>query len=215
MKDTRIIAIYLAAGNSRRMGLNKLALQLGTMTIGNSGLQTALKSTLEHIIVVTREGDALEWIDEALFRSSDRNRWTAVTCQDAEKGQAHSLQCGLRAAMNRNPKGIMILLADQPLLPVSIINDLVLRYVMVYQDIGNIEFVAASFQGIPRPPIIFSPVAVPKLLKLKGDEGARQLFRMKTPLGGLLVDYENAWAFFDVDTKEEYERLRMGGTGRD
>lgn len=215
MKDNRIIAIYLAAGNGRRMGLNKLALQLGTMTIGNSGLQTALKSTLEHIFVVTREGDALEWIDEALFRPSDRNRWTAVTCLDAEKGQAHSLQCGLRAAINMKPKGIMILLADQPLLPLSIINDLILRYVMVHQDNGNIEFVAASFQGIPRPPIIFSPVAVPKLLKLKGDEGARQLFRMKTPIEGLLVDFENAWAFFDVDTKEDYERLRMGGTSRD
>lgn len=215
MKDNRIIAIYLAAGNSRRMGINKLDLQLGTTTIGNSGLQTALKSNLEHIIVVTREGDAFEWIDAARFRPSDRNRWTAVTCKDAEKGQAHSLQCGLCAAMNMDPKGIMILLADQPLLHVNIINDLISRYVLIHQDNRNMEFVAASFQGIPKPPIIFSPVAVPKLLKLKGDEGARQLFRMKTPIEGLLVDYENAWAFFDVDTKEEYERLRMEGTSRD
>jgi molybdenum cofactor cytidylyltransferase len=214
LKDNRIIAIYLAAGNSRRMGVNKLALQLGTTTIGNSTFQRAVKSELEHIIVVTRVGDALEWMDTALFRGSDRNRWTTVTCLDAEKGQAHSLQCGLRAAMEMNPKGMMILLADQPLLPVSIINDLILRYGLVNQDNGNIGFVAASFQGTPRPPIIFSPDAVPELLKLKGDEGARQLFRMKTPMEGILIDYDNARAFIDIDTKEEYEWLTMGDKSR-
>ena len=207
MKDKGIVAIYLAAGKSRRMGGNKLALQLGASTIGNSGLQRALMADLEHIIVVTKDGDALEWIDAALFRAPYRNRWTFVICRDAEKGQAHSLQCGLRAAMKMNPKGMMILLADQPLLSVSIINDLVLRYVLVNQEKENNRFVAASFQGIPRPPIIFSPAAVPELLKLKGDEGARQLFRMKTPLEGLFIDYENGWDFFDVDTKEEYEWL--------
>jgi molybdenum cofactor cytidylyltransferase len=207
LKDNRIIAVYLAAGNSRRMGVNKLALQLGATTIGNSGLQRALKSNLEHIIVVMRDGDANEWMDATLFRPSHRNRWTSVPCKDAEKGQAHSLQCGLRAAMKMNPKGVMILLAEQPLLPVSIINDLILQY----EESKNIGFAAARFQGIPRPPIIFSPEAVPELLKLKGDEGARQLFRMKTPIEGLLVDYENAWAFFDVDTKEEYEWLKNGG----
>ena len=211
MSDNRIIAIYLAAGKSRRMGVNKLALQLGTSTIGNSGLQRALKANLEHIIVVRREGDDLEWIDASLFDTSNRKRWTAVACRDADKGQAHSLQCGLRAAMKMNPKGILVLLADQPLLPISIINDLVLRYALAYQQNEDNRFVAASFQGIPRPPIIFSPAAVPELLKLKGDEGARQLFRMKTPLEGLFIDYENGWSFFDVDTKEEYKWLRMEG----
>jgi molybdenum cofactor cytidylyltransferase len=215
LRDNGIIAIYLAAGNSSRLGVNKLALQLGTSTIGNTGLQRALKADLEHIIVVSREGDSLEWIDSSQFQTSTCNRWTALTCQDAEKGQAHSLQCGLHAAMNMNPKGIMILLADQPLLPVSIINDLVLQYELVQQENENNRFVAASFQGIPRPPIIFTPTAVPELLKLKGDEGARQLFRMKKPLEGLLIAYENGWAFFDVDTKEEYKWLRMGSASHE
>lgn len=196
------------------MGGNKLALSFGATTIGNSALQSALDSTLDHIIVVAREGDTFKWIDSALFQTPLMKKWTPVTCQDADKGQAHSLRCGLLAAMEMKPKGIMVLLADQPFLSEGIINDLVLRYVKARQENKNILFVAARFQGIPRPPIIFSPEAVPELLSLKGDEGARRLLQ-KQELQGLLVDYENVWNFLDIDTREEYEGLKGVGISHD
>ncbi|MBT2728706.1 NTP transferase domain-containing protein [Bacillus sp. ISL-75] len=208
MKDNDgVIAVYLAAGKSRRMGVNKLALPWGQKTVGNSALEKAVNSKLDYTIVVTRDEDTLKWIDGTLFGSPLRERWKALRCRDADKGQAHSLQCGLLAAMEMEPKGIMILLADQPLLPVEIINDLVKRYLKIHQENKEVPFIAASFQGIPRPPIIFSPKVVPDLQKLEGDEGARQLIK-KEKLTGILVNYENGWDFFDVDTKEEYDRLK-------
>jgi CTP:molybdopterin cytidylyltransferase MocA len=106
----------------------------------------------------------------------------------------------------------MVLLADQPLLRIDIINDLVLRYPMVYQGNNHGTFLAASFQGIPRPPIIFSPQMVPDLLKLEGDEGARRLLK-KIELTGMLVEYENDADFFDVDTKDDYQWLKGCGHG--
>ena len=190
------------------MGVNKLALPFGEKTIGNSVLEKAVNSELDYTIVVAREEDPLHWIDRTLFGTPLQERWKAVVCRDTDKGQAHSLQCGLRAAVEMGPEGVMILLADQPLLQVEIINDLVLRYLKVNQK--DVTFLAASFQGIPRPPIIFSPKVVPDLLKLKGDEGARQLLK-ENKLTGILVDYENAWDFFDVDTKDEYEWLKGCG----
>ncbi|MEY2191851.1 NTP transferase domain-containing protein [Neobacillus sp. BF23-41] len=207
MDDDGVIAVYLAAGKSRRMGVNKLELPWGQKTVGNSALEKAVNSKLDYTIVVTREEDTLYWVNSTLFFTPLRERWKALRCRDADKGQAHSLKSGLLAAMEMEPKGIMILLADQPLLPVEIINDLVKRYLKEYQENKNVPFIAASFQGIPRPPIIFSPKVVPDLLKLEGDEGARQLFK-KEKLTGILVDYENGWDFFDVDTKEEYDRLK-------
>ncbi|MEH7503972.1 NTP transferase domain-containing protein [Neobacillus drentensis] len=207
-----IIAVYLAAGKSSRMGRNKLELSLGANTLGNSALEKAVNSELEYTIVVAREEDTLNWVNDTLFLSPYRERWKSVICRDADKGQAHSLQCGLLKAMEMEPKGIMILLADQPLLPVRIINDLLFRYLKVLKENNNVSFLAASFQGIPRPPIIFSPKVVPDLLKLEGDEGARQLFK-KEKLTGILVDYENGWDFFDVDTIDEYEWLK--GCGRE
>ena len=212
MKDNAgVIAVCLAAGKSRRMGINKLALPWGKSSIGHSVLEKAVKSELSYTIVVTREADCLHWIDRTLFQTPLREKWKAVICQNADQGQAHSLRTGLREAMEMEPKGIMILLADQPLLPVKIINDLVFRYMEGLHRNIDISFLAASFQGIPRPPIIFSPKVVPDLLKLEGDEGARQLFK-KAQLTGKLVDYENSWDFFDVDTKEDYEILKGVGT---
>lgn len=208
LKDNSgVISVYLAAGKSRRMGGNKLALPFGEKTIGNSALEKAVNSELDYTIVVARDEDPLDWIDRTLFETPLRERWKAVVCQDANKGQAHSMHCGLLAAMEMGPEGVMVLLADQPLLPVGMINDLVLRYQKVNQGEKDVTFLAASFQGIPRPPIIFSPKVVPDLLKLKGDEGARQLFK-EAKLTGILVDYKNGWDFFDVDTKDEYERLK-------
>ncbi|WHY67912.1 NTP transferase domain-containing protein [Neobacillus sp. SuZ13] len=206
-----VIAVCLAAGKSQRMGINKLALPWGKRSIGQSVLEKAVKSELSFTIVVTREADHLHWIERSLFQTPLQEKWKAVICQDSDLGQAHSLHTGLREAMEMEPKGIMILLADQPLLPVKIINDLVFRYMKGHHQNIDIPFLAASFQGIPRPPIIFSTKVVPDLLKLEGDEGARQLFR-KSQLTGKLVDYENSWDFFDVDTKEDYEILKGVGT---
>ncbi|MEH7304801.1 NTP transferase domain-containing protein [Neobacillus drentensis] len=212
MDNHGVIAVYLAAGKSQRMGINKLALPLGEKTIGNAVLEKAVSSDLSYTIVVTREADRLNWIDDTLWRIPLRKNWEAVICQDADKGQAHSLNRGLSTAIEMEPKGIMVLLADQPLLSVRIINDLIFRYLKGIQQHIDIPFLAASFQGIPRPPIIFSPKMVPELLKLKGDEGARQLFN-KSPMTGKLVDYESEWDFFDVDTKEDYECLKGCGHG--
>lgn len=210
-----MVAVYLAAGKSSRMGENKLALPLGATTIGSSALQKALHSILDYIIVVTREGDFLNWIDSSLFQVPFKNGWTSITCKDSDKGQAHSLSCGLRAAMRMKPLGVMVLLADQPFLSERTINDLVLRYGKLRQEKESLPFIAASFQGLPKPPIVFSPTFVPQLLTLEGDEGARQLFRKPISFEGVLVDYENDWEFFDVDTKEVYEELRGLDTSHD
>lgn len=201
-----MVAIYLAAGESRRMKAPKLALPLGEITVGNAGLQTALQSNLDYIFVVTREADTLTWIDSELFHPPFRTRWTPLSCRDSVKGQAYSLRCGLLAALDRKPEGIMVLLADQPFISKSIINDLVLSFRKHKKNVG---FVAARFQGIPRPPIIFSPEVIPELLKLQGDEGARKLL-LSQKLAGKFVDYENARDFLDIDTKEDYEGVKGG-----
>lgn len=206
MEGNGIIAILLAAGKSRRMKVHKLALPLCGTTIGNSALQNALNSVLDQIFVVTREEDPLKWIDSKLFHAPLRNKWTPLACRDCDMGQAHSLRCGLLAAIDRKPKGIMVLLADQPFVSENLINDLVRTYEKLQSE-KNTLFLAARFQGIPRPPIIFSPEAYPELLQLEGDEGARSLLK-KQKLAGAFKDYANAGAFLDIDTMEDYEKWK-------
>lgn len=201
-----IIAIYLAAGKSSRMGENKLSLPLSTCTIGSSALRTALSSSLEHVLVVSKKADSLNWVDPSLFCSPYSSQWSHVVCDDAEKGQAHSLHLGLNTAVSMNPKGIMVLLADQPFLSKSTIEQLI----TVYKHTRQGDFVAASFEDIPRPPVIFSPPVIPKLMKLQGDIGARKIFQ---ELDGMFVEFSEARDFYDIDTKEDYERV-IGGEWR-
>jgi molybdenum cofactor cytidylyltransferase len=201
----QVCAIYLAAGQSRRMGENKLALPLRKTTIGSMAFEAALQSKLEHIIVVTKEDDCLRWIDPYLFQKPFIEKWSIVRCQDAVLGQAHSLKCGLQEAKKLNPSGIMVLLADQPFLNVETIDELIIlgKQFHMKKELNEITYVAASLQGIPRPPILFLQQSFPFLLDLKGDEGARQLFR-KSALKGKLVEGRDERIFFDLDTKEDY-----------
>ncbi|KQL41969.1 hypothetical protein AN960_01540 [Bacillus sp. FJAT-25509] len=205
MNNSRIIAILLAAGSSKRMGQNKISLPLGNSTIGSFGLRKFINSNIDHVFVVTKENDSLNWISKDLFKKPNKNFWTHVPCTSANKGQSYSLKCGLTQALKTKPLGIMILLADQPFLSIQTINILHQNYLKRVSENSTIPFLAASFRGVPRPPIILSPNTLTDLFMLNGDEGARAIIRNHANLEGLLVEFENKWDFFDIDTKEAYE----------
>ncbi|WP_088014011.1 NTP transferase domain-containing protein [Gottfriedia acidiceleris] len=205
MKNSRIIAILLAAGSSKRMGQNKISLPLGNSTIGSFGLRKFINSNIDHVYVVTKENDSLNWISNDLLQKPYNDFWTHVPCKSANMGQSYSLKCGLKAALKTKPIGIMILLADQPFLSIQTINELHQNYLNRVSKNSTIPFLAASFHGVPRPPIIFSSNTVPDLFMLNGDEGARAIIRNHPNLEGLLVEFGNKWDFFDIDTKETYE----------
>lgn len=206
MSLPKVTAVFLAAGKSRRMGKNKLNLPLGRSTIGSVSLWAAFESNLEHILVVTRQDDSLEWMDRSFFQQPFRANWSQVRCNDAEKGQGHSLKCGVQAALNRQPNAIMVLLADQPFLSAKIISELI-SYGERFADqrgTHDLAYIAASFQNIPRPPVLFFHRFCQKLLKLSGDEGARRLLKNASTLKGLLVEMTDEKVLFDIDTIEDY-----------
>ncbi|MEE6450921.1 NTP transferase domain-containing protein [Gottfriedia acidiceleris] len=205
MKNSRIVAILLAAGSSSRMGQNKISLPLGNSTIGSLGLRNFINSDIDHVFVVTKEDDTLNWISKDLLQKPYKDFWTHVPCTSANKGQSYSLKCGLTQALVTKPLGIMILLADQPFLSIQTINELQQHYLKRFSEKSTIPFIAASFQGVPRPPIILSANTIPDLFMLNGDEGARAIIRNHPNIEDLLVEFENKWDFFDIDTKEAYE----------
>jgi molybdenum cofactor cytidylyltransferase len=207
MNSMNACGIYLAAGSSSRMGENKLALPFGKTTIGSSALRAALDSTLDHVIIVAKQDDPLRWIDNRFFQQPFSNKWTLARCHDAASGQAYSLKCGLEAAGKRNPDSIMVILADQPFLPVKTIDDLIFlgEQMIKNKENSNTAFIASGFQEQQRPPILFFQQFIPYLLELHGDEGARQLFR-KESLQGITVEMKDENIFIDVDTKEDYRK---------
>ena len=64
----KVIGIYLAAGDSRRMGTNKLLLDIGGIPLGSLALQAALESKVHQVLVITKRDDRLTWIVPHLFK---------------------------------------------------------------------------------------------------------------------------------------------------
>ncbi|MGE8204853.1 nucleotidyltransferase family protein [Heyndrickxia sp. NPDC080065] len=208
MKQDRIIGIYLAAGKSKRMGKNKLTLPLMNDCLGSIALKTALQTELDHIIIITNPSDELSWITPSLKMNK---KWCSFSCDDADKGQSHSLRFGIKNAIDLNANAVMILLADQPFISRKIINDLIFRYSTNKDN----SIVAASFNGIPRPPILFSENLYPELLKLQGDKGARELLRRNIQDKKLIIEFQDRLSFLDVDHEMDYLSIRKLDSGRE
>jgi molybdenum cofactor cytidylyltransferase len=203
VKYKGIIGIYLAAGQSKRMNCDKLLLPFAGVPLGSIALCTALKSQLDHIVIVTSTKD-LPWITPSLSSPAQQQKWSHIPCKESYKGQSYSLRCGLQVAKASKAEAIMILLADQPFISKEMIDQL-LTY---YKNHKHFSFIASGYQGIPLPPILFSYSFFPFLSKLQGDEGARQLLRKKSPFTGKVIEFKDAKNFYDIDTEEEYRRLR-------
>ncbi len=193
-----IVGIYLAAGNSSRMGRSKLSLPLGGQCLGSYGLSAALQSNLDRVIVITREHDRLDWIDSNMRKN--QQKLIPTVCETANLGQSHSLKTGVKVAQSYNADATVVMLADQPFVTKEIVNELIYHFIKKHPN-----YVAASLGGIKKPPILFNSSLYPSLLQIKGDQGARNIVRTAS---GLTIDYKNHKNFFDIDTPEDYHFVK-------
>jgi len=200
------VGIYLAAGNSRRMGIDKRALPLADSSLGSCALQAALSSFLSTVFLIVQPNDSLDWVASPLLH---HEKITIVRCPSAT--QSFSLRCGVREAIHHQADAAVILLADQPFVRKETINELIACFAQTRTD-----YVAFANNNRPFPPILFSAAVFSSLLNIQGDEGARQLIRQKHWNGTLLHGEDNR-LFFDIDTMEEYKQAleywEKGGIG--
>jgi xanthine dehydrogenase accessory protein pucB len=208
MRQNSIIGVYLAAGQSTRMGSDKLRLPLGPMSLGSYALAAALNSSLDYVWIISSDV-AADWMDSAFYRDPIHRKWSVIYCAEARLGQAYSIQCGIQAAISKETTAVMIFLADQPLITTGMINELIKHY-QTGRVQNNIHYAAASSDGLARPPVIFNHRMFPDLLQLQDDQGARHLIRKDK--SGICIDFKNPDLFMDVDTVEDYKSLleKMG-----
>ena len=188
-----ISAILLGAGESKRMGFDKLSLPWGKKTVFERCLQTLLRSRIKEVVVV-----------RGLRNSGIRNSFHGkkikiVTNRHAAKGMSSSIRKGLRA-VSRRSDGILIALGDQPLLKTRTVNALIRAF-----DLEKEGIVVPSFRGKTGHPVIFHRAYRKELMGLEGDAGGRSLIE-KHREDVRVVRMKSIGIVKDVDTWQDYKK---------
>lgn len=193
-----VAAVILAAGASTRMGRPKQALAFEGKTLLRRIVDEALASSVSRVLVVL--GAHAELLASELpglqIEIVDNPGWA--------DGMGTSVAAATRRllALDPVPDAALFLLADQPLVGARAIDALLLPWRTMAAPI-----VASSVGGRLGAPALFTSRFFPELAALTGDRGARDVLRAHADVAVALPMPE---AGVDVDTPEDYERLRAG-----
>lgn len=185
--------IILAAGASTRMGQPKpLLIWRGEPFIRHVA-RTAISAGLSPVVIVT--GEHTSEIRAAVADLSV----TVIHNPDWEAGQSTSVRCGLRSLPDSIGSAIF-LLADQPHIPIELVKALQDQHAQSLSPI-----VAPLIDERRGNPVLFDRVTFTELQSLTGDVGGRAVFA-NHPIA--YVPWHDANLLLDVDTPEDYQRLR-------
>lgn len=190
----RVAAVLLAGGLSTRMGDFKQLMPYRGQTIVETCVNTLLSTSVDEIVVVT--GHRADEVERVLMPYSVRiARNTAYAA-----GMSTSVIAGARAI---DPDAaMMVCLCDQPHLP-SEVFDAVLD---AYRH-GTAAIVMPTIAGDTGHPVIFDSNLRDEILGVDPSVGLRSVTyanRERT----LRVPVDALGVLDDIDTQEDYERLR-------
>ncbi|MBN1254632.1 MAG: nucleotidyltransferase family protein [Deltaproteobacteria bacterium] len=192
-----ISALLLAAGRGERMGGVKQLLPLGEQRMIEAALGNLQKSRVDEIIVVLGFAAA-----EICPFVEGKERVTVVMNPLFEEGMSTSIHEGL-LALDPRASGILIALADQPLIPPEVINKLIEGFVTGAQGI-----VLPAYQGQQGHPVIFDRKRYEgELLALQGDVGGREIVETH-PDDVLEVEVASRGIVIDIDAPEDYKNIQ-------
>jgi molybdenum cofactor cytidylyltransferase len=188
-----ISAILLGAGQSRRMGMDKLSLPLGRKTILERCVKALLRSNVDELVIVLSDRN------KEIKNLFQGKKVKIVMNPHPEKGMSSSIRRGLQAIHPRC-QGILIALGDQPFLKTRTINALIRAFAQ-----GKGGILVPSFRGRWGHPVIFGRKYEKELLRLKGDVGGRTLVK-RHPEKVQVIDVKSEGIVKDIDTWQDYIR---------
>lgn len=189
-----IVAIILAAGESRRMGNPKMLLPYGKKTMIETVIDNVVKSKVDHVLVVL--GSDRRKIERKIKNYSDIE---IVYNPDYSKGMLSSVQKGFQS-MPGNAKGIIVLLGDQPSVSTAVINSLIDACKKKKKGI-----VLPTYEGDRGHPVLINIKYRTEVEKLSPDTGLRGLV-YSHPEDILEVAVEDRGILQDIDDMEDYRR---------
>lgn len=192
---TRVLAIILAAGESKRMGRNKLLLPWGHTSVLQQTIMNVKASNVDDVVLVTGHDD------KSIMTIALATGMKTIHNKDYAKGFLASVQTAVRRVPN-DVAAVLIMLGDQPMVGPDVINALL----SAYQG-GQKGLVAPAFQGQRGNPVIIDRRYLDELLSLPVDSAPRALLQ-RHPDDIVLVDIESDAVLHDLDLPEDYARWK-------
>ena len=188
-----VAIIILAAGLSTRMGKSgshKLLAEFDGIPLIRRTAQIGINSSASSVTAV------LGYREDELRNALTGLELNIIINPDYASGMSSSLASGFMAEQARNADGVLVLLADMPVISTADLN----RLITEFQRAGGTSIVRASSQGKPGNPVILPWALQDAVLRLEGDIGARHLIETS---GLTVIDVEIGFAAqIDVDTPE-------------
>jgi len=192
-----IPVLLLAAGGSSRMGQPKQLLPWGDQTLIEHQIQILLKTGQPVFVVLGASADLiLPIIQKYAVRIGINQNW--------ENGMGSSIACGINEMEKYEPQtdGVLITLADQPLIPLKHYEALLANF-----QAGKKQIIASKsnedWLGVPA---LFDSIYFEELRQLKGERGAKTVIKSYA-FNVIPVDALNQLE--DIDTPAGYRRMQQ------
>lgn len=188
-------AIILAAGQSRRMGTQKLLLPVAGQPMIARIVDQVLASRVDHTLIVTGQ-------DSRIAAALAGRPVHFATNPDPDGDMLSSIRCGLRA-LPAECEMILLALGDQPSLQSATIDTLISASQTTARTI-----LVPTFAGKRGHPLLFSTRYRDEVLTQFDSTGLRGLLHAH-PDDIIEVPVDHAAILEDVDLPEDYHRLNQ------
>lgn len=188
-----ISAVILAAGQSRRMGTQKLLLPFDGQPMIVRIVDELLRSPVDRVlVVVSRQGkDVQEVLADRCVQ--------VVTNTHAEEEMLYSVRSGL-LAVPQGTSGVMVALGDQPGISATVVSDLIQTFHETDRGI-----VVPTHQGRRGHPLLFAIDYRDEVLAQYEGCGLRGLLDAH-PQDVFEVEVTTSGVLEDMDLPEDYQR---------
>src|ERR1700677_2008064 len=199
--NSQVAAIILAAGKSTRMGEAKQLLRLGDSTVLVQTIENVRRSRVDEIVLVL--GSSAEAIRRQLPISLLEGLKVVINPAYAQ-GMATSLRAGL-SALDAQVDAALIVLADQPFVRPQTLSQI--AQLAHQHRSSRAQIVIPSYHGVRGNPVLLDRSVFAEVMALQGDVGCRAIFSSHTERT-LMLEVEDEGILLDIDSHEDYERLR-------
>ncbi len=206
MTGRRVFAIILAAGRSARMGRLKQLMPYGDSTMLDAVVDAVMESPIDGLVLVANP-EVAPYYEEHL-----PDRCYLVINDKPDSEMIESVQLGLKRILRdctpAPADGVMILLADQPQIRPGIIATCAESYRLPRNPPG---ILIATYQSKRGHPAIFSVARIHEILDWGPQRRLNELAALH-PADCRELPITTSPMPIDVNTPEDYERLRSGNS---